>query len=123
MNTKQLTKKHLGEVREQFRDVALEGWESGRTDFLAGRAPCFRKPMTYFEKAYCFGYTELALNENWEQYRAIAKDGFEKGESDYHAGRELFFDEPETYYEKGYLIGYKTAQRWHQRPENGHPAI
>ena len=125
MNTNQSTREHrsASDARKQFRNVALEGWEMGKSDYLTDRAPNFHNPMTYFEKAYCFGYMELALNENWDQYRDIAKDGFEHGQTDYYAGRELFFDTPETYYEKGYFLGYTSAERNHQQSDTEHPEI
>ena len=118
MNMNWLLPDHKCNDIEQFGDVAIEGWELGRSDFLAGKEPFFQDPQTYYEKAYCFGYMKLQHAETWGRYREIAKEGFEHGESDCQSGKELFFDEPQTYYEKGYCIGYLLMKKTIAQSEN-----
>ena len=95
---------------EKFRDVAIEGWELGKADFIIGRDPFFLTPQTYFEKAYCLGYMEMKHADNCKRFREIANSGFELGAADCHQGKDLFFKDPQTYYEKGYFLGYTLTK-------------
>ena len=51
---------------EKFRDVAIDGWKLGQSDFLAGKGLLFDAPQTYYEKAYCFGYMEMKIAKDRE---------------------------------------------------------
>ena len=106
---------------EKFRDVAIDGWELGKSDFLAGKALHFSSPQTYYEKAYFLGYMEMKHAENCDLFREIANEGFQLGESDCLAGKGLYFHQPQTYYEKGYVLGYALTKKNLSEIENEKP--
>jgi len=123
MNKNQPTQDFKHDDLEQFRDVAVEGWEQGKADFLAGRRMAFHDPLTYYEKAYCYGYMEMKHAENVENFREIANDGFELGEADCRGGKELFFVDPQTYFEKGYFLGFTLTKQRMTQSGTAHPEI
>ena len=118
MKINRLLQSHECDDVEQFRDVAIEGWKLGQSDFRDGKGLFFHAPQTYYEKAYCFGYMEMQIAKDREQFREVVKEGFELGESDCQSGKELFFDSPQTYYEKGYFWGYMLMKKNIAQSEN-----
>lgn len=119
MHTNQLTQSREHDDLEQYREVAIDGWKLGQSDFLAGKDLFFKEPQTYFEKAYCLGYMELKQADDCEQFCDIAREGFELGEWDCLKGKEMCFTDPKTYFEKGYFLGYTLTKK--SNTETEHP--